>query len=156
MSINEGTRDDRSSYSKQTTSSVELSRPTTPIDDEEHSRPTTPIDFVTSSVDIERSGLFTLTTSEQQRHETNSIYEKRENQLKDMLIKQGKQVRALYELHKLTNEKLSWIQSQIKKQTKSRDDLNPKVFGVSILISNNIKSVTIDILTIYHSLYTIV
>ncbi|GBB93400.1 hypothetical protein RclHR1_21610001 [Rhizophagus clarus] len=114
------------SYSKKTTSSVELSRPTTPIDDEEHSRLTTPIDFVTSSVDIEHSELFTLTTSEQQHHETNSIYEKWENQLKDMLIKQGKQVRALYELHKLMNEKLSWIQSQIKKQTKSRDDLNPK------------------------------
>jgi len=46
-----------------------------------------------------------------------------------MLIKQGKQVRALYELQKATNEKLSWIQSQIKKQTKSRDDLSPKVIG---------------------------
>jgi hypothetical protein len=72
---------------------------------------------------------------EQLRHEINSKHEKRENQLESMLIKQGKQLRVLYELHKLTNEKLSWIQGQMKKQIKIQDtELSQKVFGVSIFI----------------------
>lgn len=51
-----------------------------------------------------------------------------------ILIKQGKQIRALYELQKATNEKVSWLQNQIKaKNDKQKNiDLSEKVFGVSI------------------------
>ena len=62
-------------------------------------------------------------------------HNKRETQLEAMLVKQGKQICALYELNKSINEKLTWIQGQIKKQNKNKDiDLSPKVFSVSIFI----------------------
>jgi hypothetical protein len=49
-----------------------------------------------------------------------------------MLIKQGKQIRALYELQKTTFEKVSLIQNQIKKQNSDKNtELSPKVFSVS-------------------------
>ena len=49
-----------------------------------------------------------------------------------MLIKQGKQIRVLYELQKSTLEKVSIMQGQFKKLTSTKNtDLNPKVFGVS-------------------------
>ena len=46
-----------------------------------------------------------------------------------MLIKQGKQIRALYELQKETLEKVSYIQQQTKKL--NNVDLSHKVFSVS-------------------------
>lgn len=51
-----------------------------------------------------------------------------------ILIKQGKQIRALYELQKETNEKVTWIQNQMKaKNDKNKYIvLSEKVFGVSI------------------------
>ena len=56
-----------------------------------------------------------------------------ENQpLENLLIKQGKQIRALYELQKKTFEKVTWVQNQIKKQNNTNKlDLSPKVFNVS-------------------------
>jgi hypothetical protein len=65
-----------------------------------------------------------------------------------MIIKQGKQIRALYELQKKTNEKLVSIDSQVKKQNKKNDtDLSPKVFNVSIFILKHNQSILF--LTIY-------
>ena len=50
----------------------------------------------------------------------------------NLLIKQGRQIRALYELQKLTFEKVTWVQTQIKKQNNNnKTDLNQKVFNVS-------------------------
>ena len=50
-----------------------------------------------------------------------------------MLIKQGRQIQALYKLHKETLEKVGWIQNQIKLQNekKKKIDLSEKVFNVS-------------------------
>ena len=47
-----------------------------------------------------------------------------------MLIKQGRQIRALYELQKSTFEKVTSIQKQLKNSNKSIE-LSSKVFGVS-------------------------
>ncbi len=63
-----------------------------------------------------------------------------------MLIKQGKQIRALYELQKTAYEKITWVQGEIKKQNEiNKTDLNQKVFSVS---KNNF----IDYLIISHYL----
>ena len=49
-----------------------------------------------------------------------------------ILIKQGKQNRAIYELQKMTWEKVSSLQTQIKKiKSDKSDELSPKVFNVS-------------------------
>ena len=57
-------------------------------------------------------------------------------QIESILVKQEKQIRALYELHKSTNENVSWIQSQLKKQNdKNKNiDLSQKVFNVNNFI----------------------
>jgi hypothetical protein len=55
--------------------------------------------------------------------------------IETMLIKQGKQIRALYELQKATFERVSSIQNQLKKLTSDDDtELNSKVFSVSTVI----------------------
>jgi len=53
--------------------------------------------------------------------------------LEAMVVKQGKQIRALYELQKSTHETVIWIRNQIKIQNekKKKIDLSEKVFGVS-------------------------
>jgi hypothetical protein len=49
-----------------------------------------------------------------------------------MLIKQSRQIRALYELQKSTFGKVSIIQTQVKKLTSTKNtDLSTKVFNVS-------------------------
>lgn len=50
-----------------------------------------------------------------------------------MLLKQGKQIHVLYGLQKETNEKVTWIQNQMKTQNdkKKNVDLSEKVFSVS-------------------------
>ena len=64
-----------------------------------------------------------------------------------MLVKQGKQIRALYELQKSTLEKVTSIQNQLKKTNKNIE-LSSKVFAVSnnLITDNNI----IIILVSYH------
>jgi hypothetical protein len=53
-------------------------------------------------------------------------------QLEELLIKQGKQIRALYQMQKTSNEKLTWLQNHFNKQNENKNnDLSPKVFGVS-------------------------
>jgi hypothetical protein len=60
--------------------------------------------------------------------------------VESMLVKQGKQIRALYELQKKTLEKVELIQNQIKNLTGDKNtDLSSKVFGVS----NSINLITI-------------
>jgi hypothetical protein len=56
-----------------------------------------------------------------------------------MLIKQGRQIRALYELQKSTLEKVTSIQNQLKKTNKNIE-LSSKVFAVSnnLITDNNI------------------
>ncbi|CAB4431552.1 unnamed protein product [Rhizophagus irregularis] len=93
----ETSEDDDQSSSKPTT-------PTTPIVQEHSNTP------ISSFIDIECSESFTLVIPEEQRHD----------QLENILIKQEKQLRALYKIHKLTNKKLVWIQSQMKKQIESK------------------------------------
>ena len=49
-----------------------------------------------------------------------------------MLAKQGKQIRALYELQKVTHEKISLIHNQLKKLTSHKStELSQKIFNVS-------------------------
>lgn len=49
-----------------------------------------------------------------------------------MIIKQGKQNRVIYELQKMTLEKVSLLQTQIKKiKSDKSNELSPKVFNVS-------------------------
>ena len=70
---------------------------------------------------------------------------KRRNSTRDtksieaMLVKQGRQIRALYELQKSTFEKVTSIQSQLKKTNKNIE-LSSKVFSVSnnLITDNNI------------------
>jgi hypothetical protein len=51
-----------------------------------------------------------------------------------MLIKQGKQIRALYELQKTTFKKVESIQDQIKKLVSNKNtELSGKIFSVSNL-----------------------
>ena len=54
--------------------------------------------------------------------------------IEKMLVKQGKQIRALYELGKKTIERIDSIHNQLKKLNEKTIDLSPKVFSVSILI----------------------
>jgi hypothetical protein len=51
--------------------------------------------------------------------------------IEGMLVKQGKQIRALYEMQKNILEKVSWIQNQIKKSNSKSSSLSLKVFSVS-------------------------
>ena len=51
--------------------------------------------------------------------------------LETILIKQGRQIHALYQLQKSTNDGVIWIQEQMKKQNEGKIDLSAKVFSVS-------------------------
>ena len=78
-------------------------------------------------------GRSSLTTTAEETPEINVQPPKSRKSCEDMLIKQGRQIRALYELHKETLEKVRWIQNQIKLQNekKKKIDLSEKVFNVS-------------------------
>jgi hypothetical protein len=53
-------------------------------------------------------------------------------EIEAMLAKQGKQIRALYELQKSTFERVSSIDTQVQKLASNKStDLSAKVFGVS-------------------------
>ena len=54
-----------------------------------------------------------------------------QKRLETILIKQGKQIHALYQLQKSTNDKVMWIQEQMKKQNEVKTDLSVKVFSIS-------------------------
>ena len=88
-------------------------------------RSTTPV----IEVEDEQGG----TISNYPRSKWEEILVKQGKAIQETLIKQGKQIRALYELQKSTNEKLTWVQNQVKSQRDKKDDidLDQKVFMVS-------------------------
>jgi len=52
--------------------------------------------------------------------------------IEDMLIKQGKQIRALYELQKISLERISLLQTQVKKlSSDKKNELSLKILNVS-------------------------
>lgn len=63
-------------------------------------------------------------------------WKKKIDGIEELLKKQSKQIRALYELQKSINEKTTWIQNQLKQQTNNNNDidLNSKVFMVNNFI----------------------
>ena len=54
-----------------------------------------------------------------------------DEEIRRLLLKQSKQIRALYELQKSTLEKLTTVEKQLKKLIDKNTDLSPKVFNVS-------------------------
>ena len=52
-------------------------------------------------------------------------------QIEKLFAKQGKQIRAIYEMQKTAHEKLSSVQAQLKKLTSKNTELSKKVFSVS-------------------------
>ena len=54
------------------------------------------------------------------------------NNIKVLLIKQGKQIRVLYEMQKTSLEHVSFLNTQIKKLTSEKNNqLSSKIFNVS-------------------------
>ena len=71
------------------------------------------------------------------RYASSEKCEKKIDGIEELLKKQSKQIRTLYELQKSTNEKITWIQNQLKQQTNNNNndiDLNSKVFIVNNFI----------------------
>ncbi len=104
---------------------VERQHSTTPVNVQHLTSPITPLDVQHSTSPTSLiSPLESETIVSRSRTRTN---------VEAILVKQGKQIRALYELQKATHEKLIWIQNQIKTQNekKKKTDLSEKVFGVS-------------------------
>ena len=54
-----------------------------------------------------------------------------ETGIAQILIKQGKQICALYKMQKKSLEKLESIDDRVKKLIEKSIDLNPKIFNVS-------------------------
>jgi pyruvate/2-oxoglutarate dehydrogenase complex dihydrolipoamide acyltransferase (E2) component len=110
---------------------VERQHSTTPVNVQHL---TSPIDVqhLTSPIDVQHSTSPTSLISPLESETIVSRSRTRTN-IEAILVKQGKQIRALYELQKATHEKLIWIQNQIKTQNekKKKTDLSEKVFGVS-------------------------
>ena len=80
------------------------------------------LDSVTKAINIVK----------EQLQNDNDTGRDRDKQLEDILIKQGKQICALYELLKLMNTKVTWIENHLKKQNDNKNvDLSQKVFAVS-------------------------
>jgi hypothetical protein len=119
--------DQRSSFSTSTTS---ITRPATPAVEDDRSsisastRPQTPI--------IEDVASTT-------RRDILSDNNERIQSIQSILVKQGKQIRALYELQKTNMEKVDMVYSHLKKLTREKsNELSAKVFAVSNFISNSI------------------
>ena len=122
------------------------SRPTTPDSStsitviphtiSSRSRATTPSTPVENQIDEQR-----CITSNYPHNKWEEILVKQNRNIMEILVKQGKQIRALYELQKSTNEKLTWVQNQVKSQLANKKDdadLDQKVF----MVSNSIFSVS--------------
>jgi hypothetical protein len=110
-----------------------LTTPITPLDVErQHSTTPVNVQHLTSPIDVQHSTSPTSLISPLESETIVSRSRTRTN-IEAILVKQGKQIRALYELQKATHEKLIWIQNQIKTQNekKKKTDLSEKVFGVS-------------------------
>lgn len=117
------------------TSIIQRSSSITPILPTQWERSRTPV------IDLENNVLQILLDdlNRESRERFDKQFEKFEKQCEPMLVKQGKQIRALYELQKNTHKKIIWTQDQIKNQNKKNTtDLSTKVFSVSKFIFNNI------------------
>ncbi|GBC09807.1 hypothetical protein RclHR1_09120004 [Rhizophagus clarus] len=78
-------------------------------------------------------GRSSSTTTAEEILEINVQPLKSKKSCKDILIKQGRQIQALYELHKETLEKVRWIQNQIKLQNeKKKIDPSEKVINLEL------------------------
>lgn len=65
--------------------------------------------------------------------------EKQIKSIQSILVKQGKQIRAIYDLQKNNNERVEKVHSHLKKLNKEKgNELSAKVFSVSNFISNSI------------------
>ena len=53
------------------------------------------------------------------------------SRIEEILVKQGRQIRVLYDLQKSTLDKISTVQNQMKKLTSINAELSSKVFNVS-------------------------
>ena len=59
----------------------------------------------------------------------------KQRRIEEMLVKQKKQIFALYEMQKAATEQIAWIVNQMKQNKKDvEDELSPKVFMVSKFI----------------------
>ncbi|CAB4417898.1 unnamed protein product [Rhizophagus irregularis] len=85
----------------------------------------TPIIEVENPIDEQRCIM-----SNDHHNKWEEILVKQNKNIQEILVKQGKQIRVLYELQKSTNEKLTWVQNQLKSQPNKKDDidLDQKVF----------------------------
>jgi hypothetical protein len=85
------------------------------------------------------SEIMSPTATQPSRHSTPSVElpsrvpsDDRLNNIEAMIIKHGKQNRIIYEMQKMTLEKISSLQTQIKKINSDKsNELSPKVFNVS-------------------------
>src|SRR5262249_29281703 len=99
------------------------------------SRPTTPL--LPSDIDDDaaderdfRQRELQQRNLQQRDNESQEKLKEQVGEMWEMMIKQGKQIRALYQLLKSMNDKVTFIQGEIKKDTSSTD-LSAKVFAVS-------------------------
>jgi hypothetical protein len=67
----------------------------------------------------------------QQQRRDNETLEKQVGAMRELMVKHGKQIRALYQLLKSMDEKLGWVQNHLKKDSESSVELSAKVFAVS-------------------------
>ena len=99
-----------------------------------HSRAETPVIAIDEEQDID--DLFEK-RFKTKHYASSEKCEKKIDGIEELLKKQSKQIRTLYELQKSTNEKITWIQNQLKQQTNNNNndiDLNSKVFIVNNFI----------------------
>ena len=124
------------------------------IDQTEHrdiiirSRAHTPIVGATSPISFISTGSPIQTVQSQSRRTSQSSSRRTTQEIDasvapsdiaNTLLKQGKQIRALYEMQKKTLKKIESIDKKMKKLVQKTNDLSPKVFNVSNnLVYNNI------------------
>ena len=62
----------------------------------------------------------------------------REKRRNDVILKQGRQLKAIYELQKVMFDKLERIEAQMRKEQDKKIDLSEKVWAVSIYYFNSL------------------
>jgi hypothetical protein len=92
----------------------------------QRTRRSTPIIGNISPIGTQRTS-----TGKQKMYGTDTSAPQPSNNIESILVKQGKQIRALYELQKATFEKVSTIQKEMKKLTNKNVELSSKVLNVS-------------------------
>src|SRR5208282_1481352 len=102
------------------------------------SRSDTPAAGVSPSMSRRSTPAFEIPTQRSQPERTPDVTQPEHTpqltnfqQIEKLFAKQGKQIRAIYEMQKTAHEKLSSVQAQLKKLTSKNTELSKKVFGVS-------------------------